>query len=41
MRNNPVNYFEFGPMVQEEMLFKGISYLEPFCSAELNRLCIL
>ena len=35
------NYFEFGPMVQEEMQFKGISYLEvwqPFCSAS-NHLC--
>ena len=21
MRNNPANYFEFGPVVQEEMLF--------------------
>ena len=31
------NYFEFRPVVQEEMPFKGISYLElgqPFCSAE-------
>ena len=28
MRNNLVNYFEFGPVVQEEMSFKGISYLE-------------
>ena len=31
------NYFEFIPEVQEEMAFKGISYLElwqPFCSAE-------
>ena len=36
------NYFEFGPVVQEEMPFKDISYLElwqPFCSAELNHLC--
>ena len=36
------NYFEFGPMVQEEMPFKGISYLElwqSFCSAERNHLC--
>ena len=35
------NYFEFGPVVQEEMLFTGISYLElwhPFCSAERNHL---
>ena len=31
-----------GPLVQEEMLFKGISYLElwqSFCSAERNHLC--
>ena len=28
MRNNPVKLFEFGPMVQVEMPFKGISYLE-------------
>ena len=28
MRNNSVNFFEFGPVVQEEMLFKDISYLE-------------
>ena len=36
------NYFEFGPVVQEEMPFKGISYLElwqPFCSAGHNNLC--
>ena len=35
------NYFEFGPVVQEEMPFKCISYLglwQPFCSAELNYL---
>ena len=34
--------FEFGPVVQEEMSFKDISYLElwwPFCSAEGNHLC--
>ena len=39
MRNNPV---EFGPVVQEEMPFKGISYLDiwrPFCTAECNHLC--
>ena len=23
-----MNYFEFGPVVQEEMPFKGISYLD-------------
>ena len=31
MRNNSVNsvnYFEFGPVAQEEMSYKGISYLE-------------
>ena len=42
MRNNPVNFFEFGPVVQEEMPFKGISYLDiwqPSCSAEHNHLC--
>ena len=38
------NYFEFGPLsvVQEEVLFKGISYLELwqlFSSAECNNLC--
>ena len=36
------NNFEFGPVVQEEMLFKDIPYLElwqPFCSAEQNHLC--
>ena len=36
------NYFEFWTVVQEKMLFKGISYLElwqPFCSAERNYLC--
>ena len=37
-----MNYFEFGPVVQEEMSLKGISYLKlwrPFCSAELKHLC--
>ena len=37
-------FFQFGPVVQEEMPFKGISYLElwlPFCSAEPNHLCNL
>ena len=36
------NYFVFGSVVQEEKLFKDISYLElwqPFCSAEWNHLC--
>ena len=36
------NNFEFGPVVQEEMSFKYISYLglwRPFCSAEGNHLC--
>ena len=35
-------HFESGPMVQEEILFKDISYLEfwwPFYSAEWNHLC--
>ena len=38
-RNDSVKFFEFGQVVQEEMLFKDISYLElrqPFCSAERN-----
>ena len=37
-----MNYFEFGPVVQEELSFNGISYLDiwqPFCSKERNRLC--
>ena len=41
MRNNFVNYFEFGPVVQE-MSFTDISYLElwqPLCSVEQNHLC--
>ena len=41
MRNNPLIFFSFGPMVQEEMSFKGISDLGlwwPFCSAEHNHL---
>ena len=36
------NYFEFGHVVQEEMLVKDITYLElwqPFCSVERNHLC--
>ena len=44
MRNNSVKLFEFGPVVQGEMRFKDISYLElwrPFCSAEQNHLCNL
>ena len=35
-------YFEFGLVVQEEMLFRDISYLEllqPFSSVEQNHLC--
>ena len=27
-RDKSVNFFEFGPAVQKEMLFKAISYLE-------------
>ena len=37
-----LNYFEFGPVAQEVMPFKDISYLElwwPFCYAEGNYLC--
>ena len=36
-----MKYFEFGPVVQEEMSFKN-SYLElwrPLCSLERNTLC--
>ena len=36
------NYYELGPVVQEEMSFKDISYLKlwgPFRSAEWNNLC--
>ena len=36
------SYVKFGPVVQEEMSFKVISYLElwrPFCYAERNHLC--
>ena len=36
------NYFEFGPVVQEEEPFKGVSYSElwqPICSAERDHLC--
>ena len=43
MINNSVNFFlKFRPVVQEEMPFKDISYLElwkPFCSAEQNHFC--
>ena len=30
MRNNSVNYFEFGRVFQEKMSFKNISYLAPW-----------
>ena len=36
------SYMEFGPVVQKEMSFKDISYLEPWeplCSADPNHLC--
>ena len=36
--------FEFGPVVQEEMQFNNISYLElwqPLCSVERNHCAIL
>ena len=36
------SYVKFGPVVQEEMSFQDISYLElwwPFCYAEQNHLC--
>ena len=42
MWNIPVKNFEFGPVVQEEMPFNYISYLElwqHFCSEERNHLC--
>ena len=32
-----LNYFEFGPMNQEEISFKDIRW--PFCSTERNHLC--
>ena len=35
-------YFDFRPVVQEEMPFKDISYIElwqPFCSVEGNHMC--
>ena len=38
-----LNYSEFGPVVQKEMLFKDILYLElwmPFCLTEQSNLCI-
>ena len=41
--NNSVKLFKFDQVVQEQMLFKDISYLElwlPFCSAEQNNLCL-
>ena len=41
MRCYSVNFFEFGPVVQEKMLFKDISYQEllwPFCLEERNQL---
>ena len=39
-----MNYFEFGPVVQVEMTFKDISYLElwwPIFLAERNHLCFV
>ena len=42
MENIHVKLYEIGPVVQEEMSFKGISYLklwQPFCSAKRNHLC--
>ena len=35
MRNISVKYFEFGPVVQEKMSFKDISYLPFFICAIL------
>ena len=42
MRNISLKYFEFGPIVQEEMSFKDGSYLwlwRSFCSVLPNHLC--
>ena len=42
MGNIHVNYMKFGPVVQEEVSFKDISYLElwqPLCSVDWNHLC--
>ena len=36
------SYMKFGPVVQEEMSFKEISYLklwQPLCSVDWNHLC--
>ena len=36
------SYMKLGPVVQEEMSFKDISYLElwlPYCNVERNYLC--
>ena len=36
------SYLEYGSVIQEEILFKDISYLElwqPYCSTECNHLC--
>ena len=46
MRNISVILFEFEPVVQEEMPFKDISYLEvwqPFCSVKepIVKLCYM
>ena len=40
--NIHMSYMKFGPVVQEEMLFKDISYLElwqPLCSLDWNHAC--
>ena len=37
-----LSYMKFGPVVQEEMMLKNISYLEiwqPLCSVDWNHLC--
>ena len=42
MRNISVKFFELGPVVQEMMSFKDISFLQlwwPFCLREQNNLC--
>ena len=42
MRKISLKYFEFGPVLNEEMWFKDFSYLDlcwPNCLAEQNHLC--
>ena len=41
MRNNFVNYFEFGPVVQEKIGLKNyyLEFLRSSCKRERNHLC--